>query len=178
MKNITSIIYKDYPNQPYISPTRDLSAWEANPEKFPYKIVEKSKMVKLKEGILPGDLIMLWRIGFDNFTNQSVIPSYFEYRYGVNSDESIKILLELKYAFLCNATDSLVELTSPQLKEILKPKKLKLTGKKNELITRIIENIKEDELKKMFTLRKFQITDLGREVLNSYPEIIKRHGTK
>lgn len=178
MKKLTSIKYQDYPNQPYISPTRDLKKWETSPELFPYKIVEKSYMVKLEEGILPGDLIMLWRIGFGTFTNESVIPAYFEYRYGVNSDESIDLLIEKEFAFLCNATDSLVELTAPKLKEILKTKNLKLTGKKQELIERIIQNINEDELKDLFKLRRYQITDLGRKVLNSHPEIIKRHGTK
>lgn len=178
MKNITSIKYKDYPNQPYISPTRDLALWETNPERFPYAVVEKSKMVKLKEGIFPGDLIMLWRIGFDNFTTESVIPAYFEYIYGLNIDASKATLLKLEYVLLCNATESLVELTSPQLKTILKTHNLKLTGKKHELIQRIIENITEEELEQLFTMRKFKITELGRKILNSYPEIIKRHGSK
>ncbi len=177
-KKVISIKYKDYPNQPYISLSRDLSKWESNPELFPYNIVERSQMIKLEEGIFPGDIIILWRIGFDNFTNMSVIPQCFEYRYGINSNDSVERLLKLKYAILCNATDSLVELTSLQLKNILKLKHLKVSGKKQELLDLIVDNFKEDELKNLFELRKYKITNSGKELLNTYSSIIKKHGIK
>lgn len=178
MKKITHEIYKDYPIHPYISSKRDLKLWETNPEKFPYKIVEKKQMILLDEKILPGDLILLWRINFDNFTNESVIPQYFEYRYGVDSDNSIKVLHELKFAETCTATESLTELTIPQLKNLLKSKGINATGKKQELLNNIIENITEEELSSMFSLRKYRITKLGKKVIENHPEIIKKHGTK
>ncbi|MFV0423997.1 MAG: hypothetical protein ACK5K7_00270 [Bacilli bacterium] len=78
MKKITHEIYKDYPIHPYISSKRDLKLWETNPEKFPYKIVEKKQMILLDEKILPGDLIFLLIIKFYNFKNESDIHQYFE----------------------------------------------------------------------------------------------------
>ena len=86
-------IYEGYAKIPYVSKDRDLEDWLENPEKYPYKKVEKSQMVSLPEGILPGDLILLWRIGFNNFTTESSIPNYFEYRYGVNAEDSLKLLI-------------------------------------------------------------------------------------
>ena len=41
MSLIKHKFYIDYPEQPYISPERDLKEWEERPEKFPYKKVEK-----------------------------------------------------------------------------------------------------------------------------------------
>ena len=84
-----SKVYKDYDHQPYISDHRNLLEWESTPEKYPYAKVERKQMVLLEEGLFPGDIVMLWRIGFNNFTNESTIPDYFEYRYGIHSDESI-----------------------------------------------------------------------------------------
>ncbi|MFV0413838.1 MAG: hypothetical protein ACK5L3_11335 [Oscillospiraceae bacterium] len=97
MKKITHPVYKAYPEQPYISPERDLAAWAANPNSFPYGIVEKKQMQRLPEGVLPGDIVMLWRVHFGNFTTDSSIPQYFEYRYGVNSAVCLQTLLALGY---------------------------------------------------------------------------------
>jgi len=56
------------------------------------------------------------------------------------------------------------------LKEILKQYGLKVSGKKDELIERLGENLSEDELKKHFKSKNYQISDSGREFLkrNSY----------
>lgn len=178
MKKITHPIYKDYPEQPYISPERDLEAWTKNPEKFHYGIIHKRDMVRTEEGLLPGDIIMLWRIGFNNFTNESTIPQYFEYRYGVNSDESIALLTKLKYIFQANATDSLDLLTVLDLQRILATTTLSPKGKKKELLARITDNIPETQLAKLFPLRRYQITDSGKKILIKYDDIIKRHGPK
>lgn len=178
MKKITHEIYKDYQEQPYISPERDLEAWAKSPEKFHYGIIEKRQMKRLPEGVLPGDIIMLWRIHFDNFTNESTIPQYFEYRYGVNSDESIELLKKLGYIEVCSAKDSLDALTMPDLKSILKASKLEVKGKKSELLERIMLNISEEEVAKEFELRKYRILPEGSKVLEKYDDIIQRHGPK
>lgn len=56
------------------------------------------------------------------------------------------------------------------LKEILKQYGLKVSGKKDELIERLGENLSEDELKKYFKSKNYQISDNGLEFLknNSY----------
>lgn len=178
MSKIIHEIYKDYPEQPYISSSRDLKAWEETPEEFPYGIIERKNMIRLEDNILPGHIIMLWRINFDNFTNETVIPQYFEYRYGVNSDEVLKDLVDLKYIELNSAKESLGELNMIVLKRILKNSNLPTSGKKADLLFRIENSFSNEELEKLFPLRKYSITNNGKEILNKYESIIKKHGIK
>lgn len=178
MKKITHPVYADYPEQPYISPDRDLKLWEEQPEKFPYKKVEKSKMIRLQEGVLPGDIIMLWRVGFGNFTTETVIPNYFEYRYGVNSDESLTLLIELGYITQENAQGTIHLLSAPVIKRILKSHGLKVSGNKQELLNRALDFIDPDELEKSFDERRYQITDKGKKLLKKYDDIVLKHGPK
>ena len=178
MKKITHPTYADYPEQPYISPERDLEKWEKYPEKFPYSKVERRQMVRLPEGVLPGDLVMLWRIHFDNFTNESTIPEYFEYRYGINSDESIALLKSLELIEDTDAYDSLDLITAPVLKRILKDEGLPAGGKKDELLARAREKISRGRLDELISLRRYRITEKGSELLEKYDEEIQRHGPK
>ncbi len=178
MKKIISKIYSDYPEQPYISVDRDLKHWEESPEDFPYGIVEKRQMVRTNEGLLPGDIVMLWRINFDNFTNETIFPEYFEYRYGVNSEESIERLLNAKLIEINNALDTLYLLNMIKLKKILKNYNLELSGKKAELLARIRENISIEDLENEFTLRKYSSTTLGKKILSKNYSIIEKHGPK
>lgn len=177
MKRIIHPTYKDYPEQPYISPDRDLKKWEEEPEKFPYKKVEKKQMVRTEEGLFPGDIVMLWRIHFNNFTTETWIPEYFEYRYGINSDESIERLMSKKYIELGTVKESVDILNMTVLKRILKSEGMKLTGKKDELVERVL-TIADSKLEDKIELRRYKITALGSEILNKYDDIIQSHGPK
>ncbi len=53
------------------------------------------------------------------------------------------------------------------LKEILKSHGLKVSGKKDELIERLAENLSEDELKKYFKTKNYQISQKGVEFLEN-----------
>lgn len=178
MTKITHSIYKDYPEHPYISPARDLELWEKTPEVFPYSRVEKRQMERLPEGVLPGDIVMLWRINFDNFTSTTVIPQYFEYRYGIDSDESIKILIQLGYIEVGSAKDSLDVLNMVALKKILVENELDTKGKKAIVFNRIMDSVTEEKLAKQFSLRKYKSTPSGKELLEKYDAIIQKHGPK
>ena len=175
---VTSRIYKDYPEQPYISPDRDLAAWEESPEDFHYGIIAKDQMRRLEEGVLPGHIIMLWRIGFNNFTTISDIPQYFEYRYGVDSHEAIATLRKLGYIRDCSATESLDILNVTQLKKILKKKSLPVSGKRDDVVGRVLEHFSEAELADAFAVRKYAITDSGKALLAKYDNVIQKHGPK
>lgn len=175
---IQSKLYEDYPEHPYIAPTRDLEDWEAYPEKYPYSKVERVQMIRLEEGVLPGDIIMLWRIGFDNFTNDASIPNYFEYRYGVDSDVSIQTLIDKGYVYQEDAKGSLDLLSMPLLKRILDLKGLKKSGNKRELLDRVLASFDAHELEHAFTLRRYRIQESGTLLLKKYNAIIQKHGPK
>lgn len=178
MKKVKSKVYQDYPEHPYISPQRDLDAWEKYPEKFPYSKVEVRQMQRLEEDLLPGDIIMLWRIGFDNFTNESMIPDYFEYRYGVESNESKQRLIDGEYMFVGSVMDSLELQNAPTLKRLLKEAGLPVSGKKADLLNRVIAEIDEKTLAEKISTRRYVITKAGRQLLEKYGDIILRHGPK
>ncbi len=178
MKKLISKVYEGYPEQPFISEDRDLADWEQFPEKYPYAKVEIKQMKRLEEDLLPGDIIMLWRIGFDNFTNESVIPAYFEYRYGINHLESQQRLKDLGYMYEGSVLQTLPLISTPVLKRLLKENGLSQAGKKAEILQRVIDNIELKQLEAAISLRRFVITESGRALLEKYHDIIKRHGPK
>ena len=59
-------IYKDQQVKTFISPERDVDAWLLNPKPVP-----KRNMVLLKDNLLAGDIILLWRIHFGTFTTET-----------------------------------------------------------------------------------------------------------
>ena len=178
MKTQSSSIYKDYPTQPYIDPKRDLEEWEKYPDRYYYGVIPKANMEVLSEDILAGDVIMLWRIGFNNFTNKSIIPQYFEFRYGVNSDESIQKLIDKDYVTIDSILDSLDLYNATELKRLLKTKGLKLSGNKNEVLKRVQDAYSEEELKEHLDSKRYAITAKGKDILKKYDSIIQKHGPK
>lgn len=178
MKIQKSKIYANYPNQPYISPDRDLAKWEAFPEKFHYGIVSKANMELLEEELFPGDIVMLWRIHFNNFTNESVIPEYFEYRYGIDSHASIQRLFDKNLISQASLLDSLDLSNMTILKRLLKAKDLPLGGNKKEVLQRVVDNFSEEELSSYLNQRRYSTTAKGDKVLEKYDDIIQKHGPK
>ena len=74
-------------------------------------------------------------------------------------------------------TDAFIELASPliaasdlkvtELKDILKEHNLKVSGKKDDLIERLGENLSDDELKKHFKSKNYQISEKGLDFLTN-----------
>lgn len=82
-KKIVSLFYADYPEIPYISNDRKVE-WIKMAESFPKTVpVQRNMMVRYSDGILPGHIYMLYWL--NKYTNKKV-PSYFEYKYGINFD--------------------------------------------------------------------------------------------
>ena len=80
ISDILEKFYADHEVKPYISPERDLEAWLLDP-----KPVSKRNMELLRDGLLAGDIILLWRIHFGTFTTETWFPKYFEYTYGIHA---------------------------------------------------------------------------------------------
>lgn len=178
MTKIIPEIYKDYPIQPYISKSRDLKDWEDFPEKYPYSKVEKKQMIKLDENLLPGDIVLLWRVKLGTFTTNSIFPEYFEYKYGINGKDSLNLLVNLNLIRKCSAVESLDIVNSNICKRILEKYDLKKSGNKKDLVQRISKNISENDLSREFNLRKYEITSNGYKILEKYYYIIEKHGMK
>ena len=102
ISDVMEKFYADHEVKPYISPERDLEAWLLDP-----KPVSKRNMELLQDGLLAGDIILLWRIHFGTFTTETWFPKYFEYTYGIHASEHLKALVEKGYTFIESAFDSL-----------------------------------------------------------------------
>lgn len=77
-------------------------------------------MIRLEEGLLAGDIILLWRVNFGTFTTTTPYSKYFEYIYGINGPAHMEKLLAEGYVYLESAFDSLDHITSTAKKNILK----------------------------------------------------------
>lgn len=87
---IYSEFYRGYPNKPFISKDREVNTnWIEQARFFPESIVPKSALKKNRDGLLPGHIYMLYWI--DN-VHRKRIPSYFEYKYGINYTKEIEYL--------------------------------------------------------------------------------------
>lgn len=173
-------LYQDYAEVPYISPERDLEKWVTGVSIGSEKLVPKRNMIRYDEGLLPGHLILLWRINFGTFTNTSGCPKYFEYDYGINGAQALNEIQEKGYANELSASDSLPYLNAAQLKAILK--QYEIVGysklKKPELMELAKKQLTEEQLAPHFKIRGYKITPSGEELLLTYPEPVEHHPKK
>lgn len=118
---------------------------------------------KLPNGLLPGEIILLDWINGKKKTE--AFPGYFDYQYGIDARASLKKLMEHGYLEYATPEDSLVSLKVPELKEILKTKDLKVSGKKAELIERIKEHFSPDEISEYVKQPTIKLTAKGNKSL-------------
>ncbi|MEI4327773.1 hypothetical protein V9Z56_02455 [Streptococcus suis] len=175
IQNRIEEMYKDHEVKPYISPERDLATWllEAKP-------VPKRNMIRLEEGLLAGDIILLWRVNFGTFTTTTPYSKYFEYIYGINGPAHMEKLLADGYVYLESAFDSLDHITSTAKKNILKAEGV--TGlskmKAADLDTALKDHLTEEKLAPYFAVRGYALTEKGRAALENHQEVIDKHPKK
>lgn len=88
--------YKDYPEKPFISQDRELNTnWIEQAEMFPNQsLVSEAMMKRYPDGLLPGHIYMLYWL--KKYTNKRV-PSYFEYKYGIDFYKEKEFLTQNGY---------------------------------------------------------------------------------
>lgn len=173
-------LYAQHKEIPYISPDRNIDQWLQAVSISKEKLVPKRNMERTEEGLLPGHLILLWRVRFGTYTNQTVISKYFEYTYGIDAKSDIDWLIQEGYAIEESPFSSLDHLTAGQLKQLLTTKNVSgLAKKKRDEIEALIPvHFTQEELGKCFDVRGYALTQKGEEILNKYPEILSRHPQK
>lgn len=172
-------LYQDHAEFPYISPERPLDDWLEEVSLKGSGLVPKRNMVRTEEGLLPGHIILLWRVSHGTYTVGHWITKYFEYDYGIDGND-IDWLVETGYVRLMTAKESLIYATSPYLKKLLKDKGVKGFSKmkKEELLTRIAETYLEEELLDLIQTRGYALTDKGQAALTNNQAVINKHPKK
>ncbi|MGT2926334.1 hypothetical protein [Streptococcus cuniculipharyngis] len=171
MKTIKEV-YASHAEIPYIA--------EEYQEELLVKPIPKWAMVRTEEGLLPGHLIMLWRVNFGTYTTSHPHHKYFATSYGIDAQKELDYLIEQGYAQKDGAFASLQHLPARQLKELLKEKQVAgLSKMKRQELDQAMQRVyTEEELAGKFELRGYSVLPKGARLLEKYPEIVAKHPQK
>ena len=173
-------VYQDYAEHPYTSPERDETVFANLIAQGKEKVVPKRHMVRTSEGLLPGSIILLWRIAFETFTTDSVFPKYLEYTYGISGENELQKLVSNQYAYMQTASDSLVHLSMQELKYLLK--QYNVSGyskmKRGELEQFVRQQLTLEQLEAHVQVRGYRLTEKGQMALTNNQYIVDQHPKK
>lgn len=165
-------IYNQHAEMPHIEPKYE--------QDLKQKPIPKRNMIRTEEGLLPGHVIMLWRIQFGTYTTEYPHHKYFYTTYGIDAQKELEFLIAQNYVTVDSAFASLKHLSSLFLKEFLKSKEVKGLSKmkRQDLEEAIAIEFSEQELGELFALRGYSLLEKGQKVLEAHPEIIAKHPQK
>lgn len=130
-----------------------------------------------KHGLYPHEVLIL-DYAHSYYTEGNSFQGFWWYRYGVRDvDKCLRSLLERGFLQIGDLQSAIALENATVLKEELKKYGLKVSGKKDELIQRLISEVSHEELNFRFVKRTYQLTELGKQVLEeeSYVPYIHRH---
>ena len=105
-------------------------------------------------------------------------PGFWWFKYGIRDvGEMLRSLEERGYIQFASAKDLVSKLTITQLKEILFRHDLSTSGKKADLVERVVFNVNEENLLGQGIERKYELTDAGKQELeeNAYVPFMHKH---
>ena len=102
-------------------------------------------------------------------------PLMWYYTYDLNFIDVFDRLFNGGYITFGDINNKLPNLTIPELKDLLRQFKLKVSGNKKVLIDRLLLESPRDELEGMLVNDVFALTDIGRDVLSSNKHIMYFH---
>ena len=109
-------------------------------------------------------------------TDFEVPPYYSENTFGKNVIPALQRLLDAGYLELGDMEQRISLKTIPELKAILADRELKTSGKKKELVHRLLDNIGEEVLEELFPVNVYKITEKGWVALEPYSIIEDNDG--
>ena len=136
---------------------------------------QQSASIPSKNGLRPHEILLL-SFAPRLFVGQKDFPQYWYYKYAVNDPAALLKSLELR-GFIRDgtATESLNNLTIPELKSILLENNLKTTGKKADLVSRLADNVAPEIIEKKVVHRRYVLTELGKEELSENEYVMYLH---
>ncbi|GEM_PF-5474476 len=137
---------------------------------FPKQESLESKIAKSylsKNGLKVSEILMLsYAPTFK--VNQSEFQSFWEYLYNEEHPELLLQNLENKgFITVASPTENLCRMRVADLKSLLKAEGLTQTGKKADLVQRLIDNVDSNKLDFLTTDKYYALTDLGKAELEA-----------
>ncbi|EHI69615.1 hypothetical protein ACVRY7_00600 [Streptococcus ictaluri] len=171
MKTIQEV-YENHAEMPFI-----LAKYETELIRKP---IAKKQMVRTKEGLLPGHIIMLWRIHFGTYTTANPHHKYFYTTYGIDAQKELDWLIQESYVQVESAFDSLRHLPASDLKGFLTQKGVKGLSKmkRQDLDEAVAQYYNEQELSQCFDLRGYALLEKGQQALAANSPIVESHPQK
>lgn len=128
----------------------------------------KKTSIVSRNGLYVAEILLLEYCSYGTYPRpKSGYPGFWWFEYGIrNVGAKLQSLEERGFIRMCSAKESVPRLTIPQLKEILAKLNLPTSGKKNDLVLRIIDNVSEADLSDYILDRKYTLTELGKTELS------------
>lgn len=137
-----------------------------------------NKAFKSSNGLYPHEILMLsYATSFKERDN--IFQSFWKWNYSVLDPQAVlNSLFQRGFINRSDIKTTLCKLRACDLKELLAEKNLKVSGKKMELVERVLSNFDSEELEKCFTNRYFTLTALGENELKNNQYVIYLHRNK
>lgn len=108
-------------------------------------------------------------------TKDLSLPKYWKYEYHLKPKKVINKFKRLNYIKESDYKFNIANYKVVELKEVLKKYNLKVSGKKSQLVERIIKEIPEEDCKRIFNKSYYQLTEKAHELLKDNQHIIYAH---
>jgi len=147
----------------------------------PSQVVPVEKRIKemepICEGLYPHEVLVLsyapkFYVGPNNF------QGFWWFKFGVRDvNKYLRSLCERSYLTVGTVRDALENEKATALKEVLKVHGLKVSGKKADLVQRLVDEVPEEELNQHFHKKPYVLTEKGNNVLKqeAYIPYIHNH---
>lgn len=130
-----------------------------------------------KHGLYPHEVLIL-DYASAYYTEGNSYPGFWWYRYGVRDvDKCLRSLLDRGFLKVGDLKSAIALENATIIKGELKKHGLKVSGKKDELVKRLLAEVPQEELNSRFPKRTYQLTELGKQALEEegYVPYIHRH---
>lgn len=113
--------------------------------------------IKSKSGLYPHEVLIL-DYAQTFYTDQTSFQGFWWYKYGIrNVEDCLKSLYDRGFLKTGSLQTAIEKENGSALKEVLKTFGLKVSGKKGELVQRLLNEVPHDELNKRFAKRTYEL---------------------
>lgn len=110
-------------------------------------------------------------------TSKLILPGYWEHDYNLNTKATISKFLKYGYLTITTYAENTDKIKATDLKILLKKHGLKVSGKRAELLQRVLENVPHNQFVDFFSKieeRFYTLTTKGEKIALNYPWSITR----